>query len=232
MTWLKIGSAEIEKRVNGDGINAPVGQKASRKSRSKSEGKRQEILNVARDQFLKNGFTGTSIDSIVEIVGGSKSTIYSHFGNKEALFAAVVRASGHTPETKDFPVTNGNIRDELIAFAKDRAERALSSNNIAMMRIVIAEAARQPELAELFFRNAPEPTYSALRNYLVQATNRGDLSIKDPRQASEQFLGELLQWRLLSALLGMPETLPTKNIDAKIVTLVDTFIASNGPSRL
>ncbi|HAH0502049.1 TPA: helix-turn-helix transcriptional regulator, partial [Escherichia coli] len=48
--------------------------------------KRQQILEVASGLFRQKGFDATSISEINAIVGGSKSTIYSHFSSKEELF--------------------------------------------------------------------------------------------------------------------------------------------------
>ena len=45
--------------------------------------KRQQILDVASGLFRQKGFDATSISEINAIVGGSKSTIYSHFSSKE-----------------------------------------------------------------------------------------------------------------------------------------------------
>ncbi len=201
----------------------------------RSRGKRADILHVAREQFLKYGFDGTSIDSIVEIVGGSKSTIYGYFGSKESLFAAVIRVAGHEPEAEDFPVSNGNVRDELIAFAQDRMRHVLSPLNIAMMRIVIAEADRFPQIAELFYNNAPQPTYDALRKYLVRSAEHGDLRMDDIDLATDLFLGGLLQHRLLKNLFGMKTDFSATAMKAAAEKLVDDFIrqhaANAGPGE-
>ena len=52
--------------------------------------RKAQILEVATDMFLSHGFDGVSIDNIVLAVGGSKTNVYSQFGNKEGLFRAVI----------------------------------------------------------------------------------------------------------------------------------------------
>lgn len=237
VTWLKIGEdGPAEQAASPDekaeiSAHSHVSPGNSPRRQSRAKAKRDEIIKIARQQFLKNGFGGTSIDSIVEILGGSKSTIYNHFTNKEDLFAAVIRNFGHASNSLDFPVRNGNIRDELSAFAFDRQKRVFSNLNISIMRIVIAEAARQPSIAELYFRNAPEPTYAALRVYLKEAEERGDLVIADIDVAVEEFLGGLLQRNILASLFGVPETMTDADMKEKARRFANRFLERYAVSK-
>ena len=61
------------------------------KERSKSEAKTEAILQGAIAEFLKSGYAATSMDKVAKTAGVSKATIYSHFGDKESLFNAVVQ---------------------------------------------------------------------------------------------------------------------------------------------
>src|SRR5207253_1499546 len=51
---------------------------------------REHILEVARRQFFKKGFSGASINTIVDASNVSKPTVYYHFKSKAGLFAALV----------------------------------------------------------------------------------------------------------------------------------------------
>ena len=50
--------------------------------RSRGEVRNSKLQKVAADLFLKRGYEGVTIDKIVELAGGSKSTVYSEFGGK------------------------------------------------------------------------------------------------------------------------------------------------------
>ena len=54
--------------------------------RSRGEVRNSKLQKVAADLFLKRGYEGVTIDKIVELAGGSKSTVYSEFGGKCGLF--------------------------------------------------------------------------------------------------------------------------------------------------
>lgn len=57
--------------------------------RSGSETK-AEILRVALEQFTERGYDGTSIRDIAEALGITKSSLYYHFANKEAIVRALL----------------------------------------------------------------------------------------------------------------------------------------------
>ena len=55
--------------------------------------RRKKLLETAARLFLEKGFDETSLNEIVKIAGGSLSTIYKYFGDKEKLFIAVFKFS-------------------------------------------------------------------------------------------------------------------------------------------
>lgn len=212
----------------GDLTAGPETGKSRPKMSERTKRKREEILKVARAQFLKHGFEGASIDSIIDVVGGSKSTLYAHFGNKEALFCAVVRHTGHESETPKFQRLDGSVEEELFSFAQDRLTRVLSPLNIGMMRLVISEASRQPHIAALFFDNAPEPTYRGLHAYLTDAAGKGALHIDDIDAACDEFLGGLLLRNLLAHLFCLETQITPEEIAAKARSVTARFIKRYG----
>ena len=48
------------------------------------------ILKAARDEFCEQGFNGARVDSIAERAKANKRLLYHYFGNKEALYQAVL----------------------------------------------------------------------------------------------------------------------------------------------
>jgi AcrR family transcriptional regulator len=53
---------------------------------------RKNILEVATDEFARNGLSGSRIDEIAARTRTSKRMIYYHFGDKEGLYLAVLEA--------------------------------------------------------------------------------------------------------------------------------------------
>jgi AcrR family transcriptional regulator len=55
--------------------------------REKKDRERARIIRVARGLFFRNGYAGTTVDSIASALNVKKPFIYWYFDNKEALFA-------------------------------------------------------------------------------------------------------------------------------------------------
>ncbi|MFZ7087625.1 TetR/AcrR family transcriptional regulator [Curtobacterium sp. RRHDQ10] len=68
---------------------------------------RTEILRVALDLFTRQGFEGTSIRDIAAALGVTKSSLYYHFENKDAIVQALVE-------------TRRDELDDLLAWIDDQ----------------------------------------------------------------------------------------------------------------
>ena len=51
---------------------------------------RQKLLSAARLEFARHGFAGARVDEIAERAGVNKQLVYHHFGDKDALYLAVL----------------------------------------------------------------------------------------------------------------------------------------------
>ncbi len=187
--------------------------------------RRAQIIQTACEQFLLHGYSGTSVDSIVAIVGGSKATIYALFGSKEGLLAEVVGAVSHDGSTPDLPEHPGDLRAELTAFACERMARVLSPLHIGIQQVVIAEAQRLPRIASLYFDRGPRPSYTALTAYLRGALERGLLDIFDVDRAARAFLGELLFRPYLERMFGVAARPDADAIRRDAAAAVNDFLA-------
>lgn len=64
--------------------------KASQKPRQTADGRREEIIRVAMEEFATGGLDGTPTDAIAKRVGISQPYLFRLFGTKKELFLAVV----------------------------------------------------------------------------------------------------------------------------------------------
>lgn len=54
-----------------------------------AEATREQLVTIARELFVEQGFAATAIDEIVQRAGLAKGALYHHFNGKDALFKAV-----------------------------------------------------------------------------------------------------------------------------------------------
>ncbi|MGF1463700.1 MAG: TetR/AcrR family transcriptional regulator [Maricaulaceae bacterium] len=193
--------------------------------------KRRHFLQVAQRQFLKHGYDGTSIGSIIDITGGSKSTIYKYFGNKEQLFSEVILATSHDYDLELLANTEADIHSTLVEYAKDRLRQVYSEDHIRMVRIVIAEAERFPDIARTFFTQAPKIAFDGLSEYLATQSRKGRLVVCAPHLAAEAFLGGLLMKGLLGRLFDMTAPPSDADITDRARAVTDAFLAVHGADR-
>ena len=91
-----------------------------RRTRPRGEIRRSEILDAATEIFLENGYGGATIDLVVERAGASKGTVYSFFGGKDGLFAAIVeeRVERILAAFGDPEVVHSDVRHALAHIAE------------------------------------------------------------------------------------------------------------------
>jgi len=138
----------------------------------------QEILEAAFVEFSRNGYAMTTLDRVAEHAGVTKGTIYVYFESKEHLFISMVREI--TKATLDtvhemFETHEGSTADLLRAqfsfiyqhIVEDRRRREV-------LRMLIAEAPRFPELADRYHQEILRPCLDMLRQAIQRGMDRGE----------------------------------------------------------
>lgn len=132
----------------GDTVGQRTRGRGGRPPSSRAGEVEERILDAAGRLFLARGFEGTSCDQVASLARAGKASIYARYPNKEALFAAVIRRDvGHGSGATERAPPELPLRDRLITAGTSIVEHALRPDAVALMRLIVAEAARFPELA-------------------------------------------------------------------------------------
>jgi TetR/AcrR family transcriptional regulator, regulator of autoinduction and epiphytic fitness len=191
--------------------------------RSKSAEKSAAILKGAMQEFLKHGYAGSSMDKIAKVAGVSKATVYSHFGDKESLFNAViqdlVKEKFQTVMSLDRPESLGQDPKQVLSeMVTKMLENTLSDRNFHnFIRIIIGESGRFPELAKAYVYNIAKPGIAALTNYLK---SHPELKLEDPEATVRIMVGSLVYFVMLQEMLHGKDILPLES-DRLTNTLID-----------
>ncbi|MGA7438535.1 MAG: TetR/AcrR family transcriptional regulator [Luteibacter sp.] len=115
------------------------------------------VLAAARRIFLDHGFGAATTDMIQQAAAVSKSTVYAHYPNKEALFRAVVESECErlVAEVRAVALPAGSLKGTLTTIGAFYLAMVLSPDVLAMYRLIVAEAPRFPELAARFYVTGP-----------------------------------------------------------------------------
>ena len=157
----------------------------------RTEARREAILEVASQVFLEFGFERASIGEMVRRIGGSKSTIYSYYPSKEALFLAVVEKVGEIHIQAAFDELAGHdggvgIRDVLDNLSEKLAAFLCSHDLVATHRMVLAEAGRS-NIGELFYEGGPKRGIVQLAGLFQRAMEKQLMRKESPMVAALQF---------------------------------------------
>ncbi len=151
----------------------------------------QEILEAAFVEFSRNGYAVTTLDRIAERAGVTKGTIYVYFENKEHLFISMVRAvKKATLDTVQdmFERHDGSTADLLRAqFSFIYQHIVEDKRRREVVRMLIAEAARFPELADRYHEEILRPCLDMLQQAIQRGIDRGEIR-KSPIVDSPQVI--------------------------------------------
>ncbi|MDA5194761.1 TetR/AcrR family transcriptional regulator [Govanella unica] len=205
--------------------------KAADKGPSRSDLRRRAIVEAATAVFLENGFAGTTLDKIIERSGGSRRTLYEHFGSKEGLFTAVLcRCCERILDSVDEAAFYSQTPRDALLFIGDAFLRAICDPvNLAIHRAVLSEVTRFPELGDDFYRNGPGKGHVRLADYLRQKTAEGLLNARDPELCSEQFLGMVKADIHMRALFYPDFVLSDEDIKCRVEAAVTTILTVMTP---
>lgn len=171
--------------------------------------KETQILNGAAAVFARDGYEGASMSRIAAEAGVSKGTLYNYFAGKAELFSAYVnrecaRGIALIFDEMDQAAAPAEVLPQI---GLHMFRMLLSDTGLTMYRMVIAEAEKFPELAEVFYAAGPARALAHLAGYLRRAAADGMLVVEDPDFAAEQFFA-LMQTQLCMKrrlrLIGMP----------------------------
>lgn len=193
---------------------------------SRGDRKRAEIVAAAERLFLGEGYGATSMDRIAAEAGASKRTVYNHFGTKEELFRAVVEPLyASLLDGAAAPAAGGDPGETLRSFAQALVRHLSNPRLQAMIRLVITEGGRFPEIASIYFAVGKEPAVGRLASWLAAEAASGRLPVDDPTLAAQQFLGSIKEVLFWPRLLGLE---PQQPADRVIDRAVAGFLAVYG----
>jgi len=175
--------------------------------------------------FTQQGFEGVSMDQIAAEAGVSKLTVYSHFGDKETLFAAAIAAKCEEQLSSDLfavdPATP--LREQLLAIGRAFFALVTSEEALAIHRVVTTQPP-PAKLGRMFWEAGPRRVQEAFEAFLHDEIAAGLLIVPDVHRAASQFFC-LLKGELHARLLcgccdayGMPE------VEAHVQATVDLFL--------
>lgn len=202
--------------------------RAKKQGRPSDTAKHKAIVEAAARSFFDVGFAASSIEQIASDAGVSKVTVYNHFGDKRALFAASVELECENMRgyfsLEDLP--KGSIRERLTIIGEVMAAFLSRPEMVQFERRIAAETEHEPALGEAFLKAGPWRMKKAFSAFLAHATASGELAVRDPDLAGEQFVSMCKGMGDLERRFGA--AVSEEESQRRISGAVDVFLSAYG----
>lgn len=189
---------------------------ASRRDTSK---KREAILAAAAEVFIQEGYDRASMDSIAEVAGASKRTVYNHFPSKEVLFGAVLHrfmADSQALKRVAYDPKLG-LRSQLDRFVFAMRQPTRDPIWLGLMKVVSST----PALVEQVIARLDQEE-DTLVAWLHAAHEDGRVRVPDPELAAKVFWGMCSGAFLMPAIFASP--VPEDEAEALQQEMVAMFL--------
>jgi AcrR family transcriptional regulator len=189
-----------------------------------------QVIEGAREVFLRDGFEGASVDEIARVARVSKATLYSYFPDKRVMFMEVARAEClRQARACDCMIeTSRGIAEMLRVTGRNLLGFLTSEFGQRVFRICVAEGDRFPELGRRFYESGPMMVRDRLACVLAAAAERGEIAVDDVSLAADQSV-ELCKADIYPRILFCRDCVPDEAEIARVVDgAVDTFLARYG----
>lgn len=143
----------------------------------RKEDRPAEITQAALAAFAENGYAATRVDEVAKRAGVSKGLLYLYFKTKEDLFKAVIR-SFLSPRI-DALIDNIEqselsaeefMRGPFLTFATSLPKSPAK----ILVRLMIAEGPKHPDLVAWYWENVVSRALDALRTLLRRGVDNGE----------------------------------------------------------
>jgi AcrR family transcriptional regulator len=190
----------------------------------RKEDRPQEITEAAFGAFAENGFSATKVEDVARRAGVSKGLLYVYFKTKEELFKAVIR-SVVTPRLDQLTRTLDSsdlsaeafIRGPVLEFMK----RVPGSPVSVVIRLMISEAPKHPDLVDYYWQNVASRGLGALQQLLRRGVENGEF-----RESAINDLPQLIVAPVMMSIVwGIVFADRSLDTDRLIETHVDMILA-------
>jgi len=190
---------------------------------------RERLRASAYLLFLQQGYQATSIDAILAEAGiSSKETLYRHYASKEALFVDVLshltmEHPGFSERLAAMPLSHDlpSLQENLTQLSREILSMMCQPGYLPLVRMIIAEASRFPQLGTLFFSTVTQRGIAIITNLLAEARKQHLIADLDFDVVAHTLLGGLLTYVLRSLVVAGEEAqLPALDCADEVVEVI------------
>ncbi|HEX5290793.1 MAG TPA: TetR/AcrR family transcriptional regulator [Streptosporangiaceae bacterium] len=217
---------------------SPDRQSGEPGGRGRGGDKRRALLDGALAVFSADGYSRASVDNIARAAGVSTRTLYNHFGDKAALFEAVIVDSAQRVAAAQVITVQrllGRIADieaDLTEFGRVWATPSPQyAAHFALVRQITADADHIPPAAlEAWQQAGPLRVRAEIADHLRRIAQAGHLSIDDPETAAVHLIQLVMAGRTFHGPVAPPTGEIHRLADAGVRAFLHGYAAARAPA--
>ena len=168
------------------------------------------ILRATVDLLAREGYGGVTMEGVAARAGVGKATVYRRWHSKSDL---VVDAVDACRESGWQPPDTGSAREDLLAFVRGFMDVIRASDAGRVMPALVAELARNPELAAAFRDGFVQPRRARILEAVRRGVERGEVRADVDGEVVADAVVGLLQHRFLVTGMEIDDGLPERVLD-------------------
>lgn len=195
--------------------------------------RRAAMIAAASELFQDKGFEHTTVTDIVDRSGGSRRTLYEHFGNKDGLLRAIIQdMTDRVWAAVHIDLSGDRLREADLFEVGLRLFKSIANpEGIAVYRIVVAEGHRSPEIADMFLRTGPDQVSRKLVAWFERAQENGDFLGRPPEKMAQAFMGIVMGYFHIGHAIGKSPVWMEEDIVEHVRLAVGIFVNGVKTSR-
>lgn len=161
------------------------GRRSGRPTQSDTLRKSENLIAVATDFFVTQGFSGASIEAIARAADMGKQAVYMRFTDKESLFNAVISRLKDKPVFQDLSLDRGDaVGEGLPRRIRAIFEDAARPDAMVVSTLAIREGHRFPDLVQVMVEGTLARYTRPLAAYIEARKAAGDVQDIDAAESA------------------------------------------------
>ncbi|MGN7880312.1 TetR/AcrR family transcriptional regulator [Ensifer sp. 22460] len=192
---------------------------------------RKVIILAAERQFCDLGYETANINVIAQNSRVSTKTLYRLFPTKADLFERVIslRIDEFVIEVDEENLDAMSLKAGLVRLLAAYGHLVLAADTIAIIRLVLAEAERFPQIAATFWEKAIERTNATLEQWLKRQSEAGRLVIVCPYQTAGMLRGMMAMEPQRAVMMGRVNAIDEATIITRAEICAEIFLSGTVP---
>lgn len=193
-----------------------------------------EIAEAAFEVFAEKGYAAARVQEVARRAGVSKGLMYLYFKTKEELFKAVIRSvvvRRVDALLANIETSTSTSEEFLRGPFADFMKRIPGSPVAVVIRLLLSEGQRHPDLVDYYWQNVVSKGLDAIRRFVARGIDRGEFRSTAIDDLPQLFLAPTIVATIWNMLFAKRPIDADRLIDTQIDLLLEHMKSDRELSR-